>query len=206
MRSNVIRMLRIPRRHRFRRESGDHARETVIYVTVVRFIFPNDQNNIAQGGIIGQLPVVPRGGRCGNVRRTSLVDFFKIKRVTGDRLFFKIADDAVRRARGDQIEQEEADIKNPLRKHHHQALEKSRLSDLDECHQVHALVLCFLHQGTNPAVVIDHTAQAIEMLNRSTDHARNSRNGFEHDGAMAIAFGKKVSAMMRKNFVKTSAK
>ena len=97
----------------------------------------------------------------------------------------------MRRTRRNKVKQEKANVENPLREHDNEPLEKSRLGDLDEGHQMHALVLGLLHQRADPAVVIDHAPQAVQMLDGAADHAGNSGHGFQHNCAVPITFGEK---------------
>ena len=89
----------------------------------------------------------------------------------------------------DQVEREEGEIEHPLHAEDHEPLEQGRLGDLDEGHQVHALVLRLVHQGADPALVVAHPAQALEVVDRRADHPRHGGDGFEHDRAMAVALG-----------------
>ncbi len=47
------------------------------------------------------------------------------------------------------------------------------------------------HRTDSHGMHIDHAAQAFEMGKHAADHARNRGDGFQHDGAVTIAFGKK---------------
>ena len=91
----------------------------------------------------------------------------------------------MRRARRDQVQQEEADVEDGLGQLNHQSFEPGGLGDLDEGHQVHPLVLRLLHQGADPALVILHFPQATQV----PDHAGHGRDRLQHDGAVAVAFG-----------------
>ena len=166
------------------------ARKPVIDIAMMRFVGAHDEDHVAQCGVGRKFPIVDRNGRCGHVRRATFIDFLKIERVAEHRLFFKIADDAVCSPRRHKVKQEKANIENPLREHHDQPLKKRGLRNLHKRHQMHALVFGLLHQCTNPAIVIDHAAQASEVLDGAANHTRNGGDSFENDGAMAIAFGK----------------
>src|SRR3546814_2445647 len=73
------------------------------------------------------------------------------------------------------------------------SLEQRRLRHLDEGHQVHALVLGLFHQRADPALIVAHPAQALEMGQRRADHAGHRRDGLQHDRAVAVALGEERS-------------
>jgi hypothetical protein len=76
---------------------------------------------------------------------------------------------------------------------------KRRLGDVDEGHQVHSLVLGLVQKLADPAFVFADVAQGFEVLEEATHHARYGSHGFQNDGAVAVAFGKKASAKRRMN-------
>jgi hypothetical protein len=84
------------------------------------------------------------------------------------------------------VEQEEADVENPLHRYHDETFKYVRFRDMYEGHQMHALVLGFLKQRADPAIVVAHVPKALQMRQRRADHAGHSRHRFEHDGAMAV--------------------
>ena len=91
--------------------------------------------------------------------------------------------------RSRQVEAEEEGEEQRLGDQHHDALEPVGARDLDEGHQVHALVLGFLHQRADPAVVVAHPAQATQVDQRGADHAGDRGDGFQHDRPVAVALG-----------------
>ena len=111
-------------------------------------------------------------------------------RVADHRLFLEVAHDTVRGLRADQIEREEEQVEHPLHADDHRAFEPGGLRDLDEGHEVHALVFGFVHERLDPALVVAHAAQTGEMVDRSAHHARHGRHRLEHDGAVAVTLGK----------------
>ena len=54
---------------------------------------------------------------------------------------------------------------------------------------MHALVLRLVHQGADPALVVAHPAQALQVVDGRADHAGNGRDGLQHDRAMPVALG-----------------
>jgi hypothetical protein len=80
----------------------------------------------------------------------------------------------------------EGQVDPPLHGDDDEAFEPARLGDLDEGHQVHAFVFSFLHEGANPAVVILHATQALQVIERGPDHARDGGDGFQHDRPVAV--------------------
>ena len=68
-------------------------------------------------------------------------------------------------------------------------LRHSGPGNLDEGHEVHALVLGLLHQRADPAVVVDHATQALQVGGRRAHHARHGRNRLKDDRPVAIALG-----------------
>jgi hypothetical protein len=115
----------------------------------------------------------------------------EVERVAGHRFLFEIANDPVRGAGGDQIQDRESGEEHGLDTEDHHALEPCRPRDLDECHQMHPLVLGFLYQRPDPAFVITHPSQAAQVGEHRTDHARHGRHGFQDDGPMAVPLGEK---------------
>jgi len=64
----------------------------------------------------------------------------------------------MRRLRREQVEEEIEIVENRLRDHDQTAFEQARLGDLNECHQVHAFILCFVEQFLDPALIVAHPA------------------------------------------------
>jgi hypothetical protein len=126
-------------------------------------------------------------------------------RVADHRLFLEIADDAVGRLGAQEIESKEEDIEHPLHADDHGPLEPGRLGNLDEGHEVHALIFGLVHERLDPALVVTHAAQAGEVVDRRTDHSGDRSDGLEHDSPVTIALGEKVSAHQRRTLVKPSA-
>ena len=89
-----------------------------------------------------------------------------------------------------RVEREEEQVEHPLHADDHRALEPGGLRDLDEGHQVHALVFGFVHERLDPALVVAHAAQTGEMVNRCPNHTRHGRHRLEHDGTVAVTLGK----------------
>ena len=56
---------------------------------------------------------------------------------------------------------------------------------------MHTLVFGLFHERADPALIIDHAAQAREVRDRCTDHPRHCCHRFQNNGAMTVAFGKK---------------
>ena len=54
---------------------------------------------------------------------------------------------------------------------------------------MHALVLGLVHQRLDPAVVVAHPAQALQVVERGADHAGHGRDRLQHHGAVAVALG-----------------
>ena len=119
------------------------------------------------------------------------VDLRKVLGVADHGLFLEVAHQPVRGARGDDVQQQEESEEQCLRGQHQHAFEPARTRDLNEGHQVHALVLGLVHQGADPAFVIAHPAQAAQVDQRRADHARHRGDSLQHDRSIAVALGKK---------------
>ena len=95
----------------------------------------------------------------------------------------------MRGARRDEVEQKKKVKNTALRDEHHARSNQVGLRDLDEGHQVHALVLGLVHQRPDPALVVAHAAQAVQVDQRRADHAGHRGDGLQHDRAVAVALG-----------------
>ncbi|MDT4842655.1 hypothetical protein FQZ97_765670 [compost metagenome] len=162
----------------------------MVDVAVVRLVGAHHQHHVAQGGVVAELPVAFGDVGRGSVGCAARVDLGQVLRVADHRFFFKVAHQAVRRAARDEIQRKETEVEDPLRKEDEPAFQHSGSGDLDEGHQVHALVFCFFHQGADPAFIVDHAAQGMQMGERGAHHARHGRHRLQHDGAVAVTFGK----------------
>jgi hypothetical protein len=72
-----------------------------------------------------------------------------------------------------------------------QALEARGSGYVDEGHQVHALVLRFFQERADPAAIVFHAPQGMQMLQGAAHHARNRRNRFQYDRTMTVSTSEK---------------
>ena len=165
--------------------------EAVIDVPVMGFVSPHNENHVAQSRIQRQVPVTDGDLRRSDVGGTPFVDLGQVMGIADHRLFLEIAHETMRGLRRENVETEEEHIEQPLGADDHEALEGGRLAHLDEGHQVHALVFSFVHQRADPASVVFHPAQALQVVEGRADHAGHRGHGLQHHGPMTVAFGEK---------------
>ena len=155
---------------------------------VAGFVGAHCNDDVRQPGIRRQVPVLDRTLWRGHVLVAAGLDLGEVFRVADHRFLFEIAHDPMRRARGDQIQHEEQVVEDALGKDDQPALEAGRLCNLDEGQQVHALVLGLVQQHADPAFVVGHVAQRLQVLQRRAHHAGDRGDRFEDDRAVAVAF------------------
>ncbi len=163
----------------------------MVHVAVGALIGAHGDDDVAQGRVRVELPVVDGDLGRRDVGVAARIHFGEILRVGEDGLLLEIADHAVRRALVHRVEQAVADQEAELRDQDHGALQPVGLGDLDEGHQVHALVFGLVEQGADPALVVTHLAQGVQVLRHAADHAGHACDGFQHHGAVAVALGEK---------------
>ncbi|MEE4239586.1 MAG: hypothetical protein V2I51_22940, partial [Anderseniella sp.] len=61
------------------------------------------------------------------------------------------------------------------------------LRNVDEGHEMHALVLGLIKQFGNPPFVIANVADGFQMLQQAADHAGHGGDGFQNNGPVPIA-------------------
>src|SRR5690242_3328556 len=91
---------------------------------------------------------------------------------------------------GYQVEDEKSVVERRLRDRDQDAFGDSRLSQRDKRHQMNALILRLVHEGPDPAAIVERKAQAFEMQQRCGDHRRDRGHGLEHHDTMAVSTAK----------------
>ncbi|MCH7973337.1 MAG: AAA family ATPase [Bacteroidetes bacterium] len=86
------------------------------------------------------------------------------------------------------FEEEIKIVEDGLRDHDQNAFCCCRARYFNERHQVHSLIFRFVKQLFDPALIVSNMPQCFEVLKQTTNHPGHRRNGFEHNGTMAVAF------------------
>jgi len=119
-----------------------------------------------------------------------------------DRFFLQVPHDTVRGLGRNHVKQKVKVEEDTLGKQNQQALKPKGLGNMNKSHQVHAFILRFVQEYADPAVIAFDLAQGMQMLQHTANHARHGSNRFQHNRAMTIPTGKKVSAKNRSNTTK----
>lgn len=77
---------------------------------------------------------------------------------------------------------------------------------VDESHQVHALIIRLFQQFLDPTLIFADVPDRLEVLQKTTDHARHGGDGFQNDSPVTIPFCENLSAETRMNLTSFSAK
>mmetsp|Transcript_8689 Transcript_8689/g.14245 ORF Transcript_8689/g.14245 Transcript_8689/m.14245 type:complete len:234 (+) Transcript_8689:724-1425(+) len=134
-----------------------------------------------------QLPVINGDFRGRDVFDPSVVDLFQETRVADYSLLFKVSHETMACLRkesvGKQVEIEE----HSLHEYHKGTFGGSWLGDFHECHEVHPLILRFLQQRFNMAIIMLKFAKGAQVIDHAGYHSRNSGHCFQHHCSMPIS-------------------
>lgn len=159
--------------------------ERVIDLTVLGFVGTDVKQQVTHCSMaLRHVPVLD-----GDVWCLHLLEHWKLAavnvrdgpRVSEDSFFFQIADEAMAGAWRDEVRDEEGVEPYTLRAEHHETHEPARLSHLEECEQMHALVVRLLEQRLDPAIVALHAAHRVQMAKHASDHARYASYRLQKD-------------------------
>lgn len=139
-------------------ESRELIRELMIDVSMMCFIVPHHQDHVSQAGIWRQFPVINCDLRCSDVFANALINISEVLGVAVYGFFLEVADDTVRGSRRAKIDQEEKIVENALRHQDEKAFECRRFRNVNERHQVHALVFRLIKKCADPAAIALHPA------------------------------------------------
>ncbi|RUS20233.1 hypothetical protein BC937DRAFT_95642 [Endogone sp. FLAS-F59071] len=133
---------------------------------------------------------------CRLVLDQSVVKIVEEVRVRNNGLFFKIASEAVGRARANEVEDKVAVEENTLDvgirilAHLHRQYEKpvelARLQQFHPGQQVHPFVLGLVQQVDDPPAVMLDPPERLQMPQHSSNHPGNGRHGLEHHSAHVV--------------------
>jgi hypothetical protein len=96
----------------------------------------------------------------------------------------------MRTSRNHDVEQKIEVVKNALGKQDQKTFELRWPSDLDEGHQVDALILCLIQQCAYAASIVFHPPHSAQVLQGAANHPRYGRNGFQNHCTVAITMCK----------------
>lgn len=150
----------------------------MIGIAVARLIVAHHQHDVAQPRLLRQVPVGDRDGGRRDILQPPGIDFREIMGVTGNRFLLKIADKAMRGFGKQQIQKEIKIIEHRLGRHDQNTFHRGRPRNLNERHQVHPFILCFVEQLPDPARVVTNLAQRFEMLQQPANHPRHGGDGY----------------------------
>lgn len=169
----------------------DFVCEGMVCFAVAHFVRPCGDDDIAEASVGWQTPVFDRDLGSGDIFLRVLFDLFQIVRIASRRFLLEIPYKAVRHACREEIDRKIEAVENNLNHGNNEALECCGAGKVDEDHEVHALVLCFVEECFDPAVIAFDMTQGSEMLKETANHPRYCRNGFQYDRAMPVAFSEK---------------
>ena len=144
-------------------------------------------HNVAQPRIRRHLPVGYRDLGSGPIVDAPRIYLSEELRVGDHRLLLEVTDRAVGRSRCEKVEDEVEVPEHALCEKDKKALECIWLEQRNERHQVHAFIFGLVDQFPDPAIIVTHPAQRFQMLHHAANHAGHACDGFQNDGAVAIA-------------------
>ena len=92
-------------------------------------------------------------------------------------------------AGGNKVADKESVEEDTLGAKDHDAHESSWLAEFKEGEKVHALVVGFLDEGFDPAVISTEAAEGVKVANHTADHSGDAGDGLEKDEADKPLFG-----------------
>jgi len=112
----------------------------MIHIAVMGLISSHNQNNIAEGGVRRQPPVINSNGRSRNILNVAFVQLLQELGVGMDSFFLEVPHHAMSEFGGDNVAKEVSIQENTLDSNHQSALIPPGLCHLHECHEMHPLV------------------------------------------------------------------
>jgi hypothetical protein len=161
-------------------------RREVVDVAVVRLVGAHDGDDVLELGVSGEAPVVDGDGRRRGVVDDAGLEVLEVLGVRVHCLLLEVADDAVRELGGEEVADEVGVEEDALRGEHERALPPARLRDLEERHEVHALVLGLLEQRADPAAAVLEAAERAQVEEHAAHHARHGRHRLEQQRVAGV--------------------
>lgn len=174
------------------------VRQGVVDLSVLSLVCSDVQQEVLHGPVaLWDVPVVDCEVRDGELGVGPLRELPGLEVLDGEGvgehgLLLEVADEAVAGARGHEVGEEHAVEEDALGAEDHEFHEPAGLGHLEECEEVHALVVGLLQQRLDPAVVPLHPSEAVEMAKHAGHHSWDASHGFEEhepDEPLAFAHG-----------------
>ena len=156
----------------------------MVQVTVAGFVGAHVGDHLPERCVLFQLVILDcflRRLHLLPVNEVAFVDLFEQDRIRMHGLFFEIADEPMAGRGSDHVGQKVRVEEDALGQSDNQSVNDSRISQLQEEEQVHALVLCLLKQVVDPAVVTLEGSQAPQVPLHAPDHAWNAGDGLKEN-------------------------
>ena len=159
--------------------------QRVVHLAMLGLIGADIQDQIPNAPLpLRHIPVADGDlGSLGGLkeRQVAGVDLGDEARVGDDGLLLEVADEAVARARRDEVGEEERVVPHPLRGEQHRAHEAARLRHGEEREQVHALVVGLFEEGLDPPVVALQPPDRVQVPQGCGHHAGDAGDRLEED-------------------------
>lgn len=163
-------------------------RSIVIDITVMRLISTYDCHHITEGSIRWKAPIINSNGRCRDIFNSTLVELLKKLGVGMDGLFLEIACNPMGELGRNEVTHEVGIEEDSLDYHDEGTLIPTGLSYFHECHEVHPLVLRFLHQRPDPAAAVLEAAEGAEVEEHPPHHSWHGCNSLQHHCTAPVSF------------------
>ena len=143
-----------------------HTCKGVIHVAVTGFVSTDDFHHVSHRCGFWQLPIFQ--GHIGHlpihkVWKDTGVNIMKKMCVGSHRFFFQIPYESVAYLRREYVRQEEQIEKHTLCPQDGESEERSALTDLHECQQMHPLVFSFFQERVDPSIVSFHPPETLHV-------------------------------------------
>ena len=148
------------------------------------FICTNRHNDFPISGILVQVVIFNNVLGCRHfvpmVENTSwLINLFQHHCVRLDGFLFKVANKPMTELRVHKVGDEERVHENSLKTNDHSSFQKAWLPQVQEDNKMESLIISFLDQVVDPAIVSFHSSETSQMSAHPSNHTRNPSNSFQ---------------------------
>mmetsp|Transcript_9524 Transcript_9524/g.16377 ORF Transcript_9524/g.16377 Transcript_9524/m.16377 type:complete len:270 (-) Transcript_9524:211-1020(-) len=158
---------------------GNEVTHVMVHQAMVCFICAHHQNYIPKSRIFRHVPIFDGYLRCRDVLDLPGIHHLQHLSVCVHSLLFQVAHEAMCNSGSQHIKKSIRCEENTLSAHHDDSLMPSLVGQLHKSHQVHALILCLVHNWFDP-IAMDHATQRAHVVNHTRYKARNGGNSLQH--------------------------